>query len=164
MCPGWLLKEKGRVIILSLKKIISNYTFCCRTNSLGSNTDPNETAVPDGRDFKQLKTISGFSNLYADVSFYAAPSFDGFFFYVNTDWTNKAEVLIKCHPANFEIYKETGPGLYTNKVYTGTPKISGSTYSLVIPWSTAFGTVSSVQTWLYDMTGGDRLPDPPVVK
>lgn len=126
--------------------------------------DPSEAAVPDGRDFKQLKTISGFPNLYADVSFYAAPSFDEFFFYVNTDWTNKAEVLIKCHPANFEIYKETGPGVYTNKVYTGTPKISGNTYSLVIPWSTAFGTASSVQTWLYDMTGGDRLPDPPVVK
>lgn len=128
--------------------------------------DPNEPAVPDGRDFKLLKMVASSSNLFADITFYTAPSFDEFFFYANTDWESSAEVLIKCRPNNFEIYKKTGPGLYTNKVFTGTPSTSGNTYSLTIPLSTAFDGKGpgSIQIWLNDMTGKDRLPDLPVVK
>lgn len=126
--------------------------------------DPNEATVPDGRDFKQLKMISSNMYFFGDISFYAPPVFDEFFLYVSTDWTNEAEVLVRCHPGNFEVYKKTGPGLYTDKVFTGTPKTSGNVYSLAIPRATAFGGASSINVWLYDMTGKDRLPNLPLIK
>ncbi|MFA7060753.1 MAG: hypothetical protein WC156_08040 [Pedobacter sp.] len=121
--------------------------------------DPNEAAVPDARDYKMLRLVSDGARLYATITFHAAPVFDEFFLYANTGGTAAAEVLVKCHPNNFEVYKQTAPGLYNNKVYTGTPGKSGNDYSVNIPWSTAFGTADTVKVWLYDMTGKDRLPD-----
>jgi len=122
-------------------------------------SDQNEAAVPNERDYKLLRLVSDGSRLYATISFYSAPVFDEFFFYADTGGTNAAEVLIKCHPNNFEVYKQTLPGLYANKVYTGVPSKSGNNYSIVVPWNTSFGAAGSVNVWLYDMTGKDRLPD-----
>jgi hypothetical protein len=122
--------------------------------------DPNEATVSDSRDFKLLRLVSGgLGNLYATISFYGAPAFDEFFFYVDTTGSAAAEVLVKCHATNVEVYKQTLPGLYNNKVYTGTATKSGNDYSFTIPWDTSFGSVSSAKIWLYDMTGKDRLPD-----
>lgn len=129
----------------------------CRLAAWRAN--PNEPAVPDQRDFKLLRLVSNGASLYADISFYAVPNFDEIFFYVDTGGTNAAEVLVKCHLNNFEVYKQSTPGLYNIKVYTGTPVKSGMKYSLAIPWNTAFGSVPVVKVWLYDMTGKDRLPD-----
>jgi hypothetical protein len=127
--------------------------------------DPNESSVTNGRDFKLLRHVNNSLFLYATVSFYAAPSFDEFYFYVSTDGDAPAEVLIKCHPGNFEVYKETtqGTGLYNKKIHTGTPSISGNNYSISVPWDTVFAGATNLQIWLYDMTSKDRLPDPPIL-
>jgi hypothetical protein len=121
--------------------------------------DPNEAAVTNSRDFKLLRLVSSGTNLYATMSFYSTPVFDEFFFYVDTGGSAAAEVLVKCRPTSFEVYKQTQPGLYGNKVYTGTPSKSGNDYSIVVPWSASFGTADPLKIWLYDMTGKDRLPD-----
>ncbi len=122
-------------------------------------SDKNEGATSDARDFKLLKLVYGYTNLFARITFYAVPNFDEFFFYADTGLTDATEILIKCHMNNFEVYKQTAPGLYNNKIYTGTPGKSGNDYSLTIPWNTVFGSFNSVKIWLYDMTGKDRLPD-----
>ncbi|HOP39446.1 MAG TPA: hypothetical protein PLI53_00230, partial [Geobacteraceae bacterium] len=121
--------------------------------------DGNESAVTNSRDFKLLRLVSGMGRLYATISFYGAPAFDEFFFYVDTGGTSAAEVLVKCHGSNIEVYKQTQPGLFNNKVYTGTPTKKGNDYSFDIPWNTSFGSVSTAKVWLYDMTGKDRLPN-----
>ncbi|NTV67233.1 MAG: hypothetical protein HGB06_06040 [Chlorobaculum sp.] len=121
--------------------------------------DPNEAPVADARDFKLLRLVSSGSRLYATISFYSAPVFDEFFFYVDTAGTAAAEVLVRCHGNNVEVYKQTMPGLYNNKVYTGTVSKSGNDYSFSIPWDASFGAASIAKVWLYDMTTTDRLPD-----
>ncbi|ABL00177.1 hypothetical protein [Pelobacter propionicus] len=122
-------------------------------------SDPNETSVIDARDFKLIRLVSDGSRLYSTITFYGAPSFDEFFFYADTGGTAAAEVLVKCRPGSFDVYKQTSPGLFTNKVHSGTPSISGNSYSISVPWNTSYGTASQVKVWLYDMTGRDRLPD-----
>ena len=122
-------------------------------------SDPNEAPVADARDFKLLRLVSGVNRLYATISFYNAPVFDEFFFYVDTTGTAAAEVLVKCHGSNVEVYKQTLPGLYNNKVYTGAVSKSGNDYSFNIPWDTSFGAATTAKVWLYDMSTTDRLPD-----
>ncbi len=121
--------------------------------------DNNESSVTNSRDFKLLKLVSGMQRLYATISFYSAPVFNEFFFYVDTNGNTGAEVLVRCHENNVEVYKQTQPGLYNNKVYTGTAVKSGNNYSFDIPWNTTFGSATTANVWLYDMTGKDRLPD-----
>ncbi len=121
--------------------------------------DPNESSVTNARDFKLLRLVSGMGRLYAMTSFYAAPVFDEFFFYVDTGGSDAAEVLVKCHGSNVEVYKQTQPGLYGNKVYTGTVTKSGNDYSFDIPWDVSFGGATVAKVWLYDMAGKDRLPN-----
>jgi hypothetical protein len=122
-------------------------------------SDPNEASVTNSRDFKLLRLASNGAQIYATISFYSAPSLTEFFFYVDTGGSAAAEALVKCHGNNFEVYKQTQPGLYNDKVYTGTPTKSGNDYSIVVPWNTSLGTANPVKIWLYDMTGKDRLPD-----
>jgi len=122
-------------------------------------SDLNESTVANARDYKLLRLVSDGIRLYATISFYGTPVFNEFFFYVDTGGTSAAEVLVKCHSNNVEVYKETQPGLFGNKIYTGTPSKSGKDYSFVIPWNNSFGTVNQVKVWLYDMTGKDRLPN-----
>jgi len=123
------------------------------------NADANEPSVIDSRDFKQLRLVSGMGRLYATISFYSAPVLDEFFFYVDTSDNAAAEVLVKCHGNNVEVYKQTQPGFYNNKVYTGTVTKNGNDYAFDIPWDISFGAVSTARIWLYDMTGMDRLPN-----
>lgn len=121
--------------------------------------DGNESAVTNSRDFKLLGLVSGMGRLYATISFYSTPAFNEFFFYADTSGSTAAEVLVRCHGNNVEVYKQTKPGLYNNKVYTGTATKSGKTYSFNIPWNTSFGNVNAAKIWLYDMSGKDRLPN-----
>ncbi|WP_334110132.1 copper amine oxidase N-terminal domain-containing protein [Thermodesulfitimonas autotrophica] len=131
----------------------------CKLAAWGA--DPNEIAVADAQDFKLLKLVPSRdeSQLEAGIEFYGAPNLAEFFFYVDTTGDAAADVLVRCHPANFEVYRQTSPGWFNTKVYTGTPVVSGKTYSLAVPWETAFGSANPVKVWLYDMTGKDRLPD-----
>lgn len=78
-------------------------------------TDPDETTVANGRDFKLLRMITGTLSFYAKVTFYAAPSFDEFFVYISTDSDAPAEILVKCHPDSYDVYKETTAGSGLNK-------------------------------------------------
>jgi len=122
-------------------------------------SDGNEPAVTDSRDFKLLRLVSGMGRLYATVSFYSAPVVDEFFFYVDTTGSAGAEVLVRCHGSNVEVYKQTLPGMYNDKVYTGTVTKSGNEYSFDIPWDISFGALTTARVWLYDMTSTDRLPN-----
>ncbi|MBM9613807.1 hypothetical protein JWJ90_05840 [Desulfobulbus rhabdoformis] len=122
-------------------------------------SDANESAVTNGRDFKELRLVSGMGRLYAKVSFYAPPTFNEFFFYLDTSGDAAAEVLVKCHPTNVEVYKQTQPGLFNNKVYTGAASKKGNDYSFDIPWNTSLGAAGSAKIWLYDMGVKDRLPN-----
>lgn len=128
--------------------------------------DPNEPSVPDGRDFQLLKIVASGMYLFSDITFYGSPNFDEFYFYVDTNRDNSADVLIKCHPNNFEIYQKTGTGIYNNKVFTGTSTIKGNIYSMAIPLDIASGgnDVSITPLLLYDPVSGERLPDLPVIK
>ncbi len=128
--------------------------------------DPNEPSVPDGRDFQLLKIVASGMYLFSDITFYGSPNFDEFYFYVDTNRDNSADVLIKCHPNNFEIYQKTGTGTYNNKVFTGTSTIKGNIYSMAIPLDIASGgnDVSITPLLLYDPVSGERLPDLPVIK
>ncbi|MBO8092580.1 MAG: hypothetical protein J7D60_04660 [Prosthecochloris sp.] len=121
--------------------------------------DGNEPAVTNSRDFRLLGLVSGMGRLYATISFYSAPVFDEFFFYIDTGGTPAAEVLVKCHAGNVEVYKQTQPGLFGNKVYTGTVTKSGNDYSFDIPWEASLGGATTAKIWLYDMAGTDRLPN-----
>ncbi|OQA06478.1 MAG: hypothetical protein BWY65_02183 [Firmicutes bacterium ADurb.Bin373] len=128
--------------------------------------DPDEPSITNnGRDFKLLRTISSNSFFFATVTFYAKPNFDEFFMYISTDYDAPAEILVRCHPASYDAYKETtsGTGLFDKKIYSGSAIISGNNYSLTIPIKTVFGNATANQVWLYDMTSQDRLPDPPIL-
>jgi hypothetical protein len=121
--------------------------------------DNNEGAVADGRDYRQLRMVTDSGKLHATITFQGTPAFDEFFFYASNTPTAGATVLVKCHPTNFEIYKPTTPGAFTNKVYTGGVIKSGNNYTMVIPWDTVFGTGSPIYVWLYDPVSTDMLPD-----
>jgi hypothetical protein len=124
--------------------------------------DPNEAATADDRDFKQLDLQSAITSLNADISFYGAPTIDGLFFYADTDKgaTSGAEVCITCYKNSFNVRKSSaGNGYYDVLLYTGTPILSGTKYSLSIPWDTCFGSANQLGVWLYDMNGMDRLKD-----
>jgi hypothetical protein len=106
-----------------------------------------------------MRLVAHSNQLFADVEFYAPPAVSEFFFYADTGGGQEAEVLVKARAGNFEVYKHTGSGTYNNKVHTGTPRIEGRTYSMVIPWDTAFGGATTVKAWTYDMGVRDRMPD-----
>lgn len=121
--------------------------------------DPNELSVPDSRDFKQITLQSTGTNLNADIDFYAVPTLSEFFFYADTDGVAGADVCIYCHQSDFKVYKATSAGYFNNLVYTGVPTITGTKYSLSIPWSTSFGSANTLGIWLYDMSAKDRIKD-----
>ncbi|GEM_PF-374918 len=122
-------------------------------------SDLNETSVPDYRDFKQLQLLSDGSTLYAKVTFHGMANFDELFLYLDTNGSGGAEVLVKLHPLTYEVYKQSQPGLYGIKSFTGSPKTTVNSYMVAIPWVSSFGAVNSVRVWLYDITGKDRMPD-----
>ena len=128
----------------------------CRLSVWAS--DPNEGSVPNNQDFYLLRLVAD-GSLHADVYFYDTPNFNSFYFYVDTGGSAAAEILVRCYPDKYEVNKQTSPGLYNNKVYTGTPYKSGKIYSIKIPWNTAFGTKNTIKVWLYNMSVKDRIPN-----
>jgi hypothetical protein len=121
--------------------------------------DPNEPAVPDNRDFRMIDAISNGTNLTILITFYGIPVFDEFLLYIDANNNGTAEVQVKCHKNNFEIYKQTQTDEYTNKVFTGVPGLNGKTYQISIPQKITFGKANTVGIWTYESTGKDRLPD-----
>ncbi|MEO1682325.1 MAG: hypothetical protein AAFS06_03595 [Cyanobacteria bacterium J06631_12] len=122
--------------------------------------DPAESGVAAGKNFQSLSLrCQGRDIILADIDFYSNVSLGNFFFYFSTDDRMGADILVRCSRTSFEVAKATRPGLHNNVVYKGKPRISGQRYSLQLPWNRIFGSVDSVETWLYSMETKDRLPD-----
>lgn len=124
-------------------------------------SDVNEPAIADGRDFADVR-MDRTNNLTVQLKFYAAPTADEFFMYADTGGTSAAEICVKCHAGDFQVYKLTSTGGLGAQLFSGTPSISGSNYNMIMPYATCFGTVQKPKFWFYDMTSKDRLPDMPV--
>jgi len=123
--------------------------------------DSNEPDVQDGKDFSKVKILcpKGEDSIGVEVNFYANPSLSEFFLYFSIDEDSEAEVLIRCLSNKFEIAKETGSGIFTNVIFSGIPAIADNSYSIKFPYSQIFGTLDTVNLWLYAMDGQDRIPD-----
>lgn len=122
-------------------------------------SDPDEAAIPNSKDFRQiiLRIMGGY--LYTDIIFYSSMNLSEFFYYFSTDADAAAEICVRCKRNEFEVAKETKPGWYNTVIYRGTPNVSGSRYSLRLPWSRIFGRLETIKLWLFSMDGRDRLPD-----
>ncbi len=126
--------------------------------------DPNESGVPDGKDFKTSTVNWNDPNLVANVYFYADIDLNEFFFYFDHNDDSKADFLIKCKRDEFRVLKESTPGsgLYDVLKYTGTPALSAGHYRLEFPLAALeleFDPNVLTYYWFYAMDGGDRMPD-----
>lgn len=130
--------------------------------------DPNEPEIHDGKDFLKVKLSEQDTKLKIETLFNSTPiHLTQFSFYINTDVEVAAEILVKCSLDRYEVFKETSPGSYTNKVYEGRPVIGTTTsdgrsvasYKFELPWRDIFGDMDTVEFWFYAMDGKDRLPD-----
>jgi hypothetical protein len=130
--------------------------------------DPNETNVPDNRDFKdtKLEFESASGDITANVLFYDAPNLGSFWIYISIDNDNLPEYKVTCHASYFSIREHTPSGTVGPEVYRETPTVNGRKYTLVIPIKAMGlndGTRRILKYWFFWMSGGtsasDRLPD-----
>ena len=129
-------------------------------------TDPDETDIPNGKDFMSIKPYKVGSNLKSVIKFYANWDSSQFKYYFSIDTIGTADFVVRCYADRFIIKKGAflNAGLYDIEVYRGTPTVSGDTYTLEIPWSELEGefqgydSLEKVDLWLA-FVGGDRLPD-----
>jgi hypothetical protein len=121
--------------------------------------DPNEAAVLDGKDFRFITLYKTDHNLKTTIEFYRDIQLDEFYYYFSTDTDMVAEIQVRCESDKFEAAAETRPGFYSDVLYTGTPTVTGDTYTLVFPWQTVFGSSTVAKFWLYASDGKDRLPN-----
>ena len=126
--------------------------------------DPNESGIPDGKDFKDSKVKMVGNNLVTDIYFYGNLTLSEFFYYFDHDNSCDADYLVKCRPTEFKVYKEstTSPGLFENLKYSGSPTISSTHYHLEFPLAALDLDRSSEWTtyyWFFAMDGRDRMPD-----
>lgn len=152
--------EKG--VYLMEKKIFIALAILGLVLFLGGCDDPNESGVPDGKDFKRSTVTHNLVNVTTDVIFYNNYASMEFFYYFDHDSDGDAEFLVRCGAGSFTVSKESSPGMYDILKYSGTPVVSGDTYHLEFPLSALeldpkveFNT----RYWFFEMTGGDRMPD-----
>jgi hypothetical protein len=143
------------------KRAVATILIVMLVTLLAGCAEPNESNIPDGKDFKEIKfqcNAQG-DSISVEIEFYAPPVLNEFFLYFSTDDDADAEICVRCRPSNFEVAKETDTGLHTTVIYTSTPTVSGTFYSLELPWSQIFGSLDIIDVWLYAMDGQDHLPD-----
>ncbi|MCD4847507.1 MAG: hypothetical protein K8R76_04880 [Candidatus Aegiribacteria sp.] len=127
--------------------------------------DPNESGIEDCKDFKDATVAYSGGDLNTEIEFYDDMCLSEFYYYFNTDTDPEADFLVRCHPTEFTVSKESAisPGLYDDLKYTGIPVISGVYYRLEFPFSVLenMPTVAPVTVgyWFYAMDGSDRMPD-----
>jgi hypothetical protein len=126
--------------------------------------DPNESGIPDGKDFKDDNVKIVADNLVTDIYFYSNLTLDEFFYYFDKDNDCDADYLVKCHPNDFKVYKESSvsPGLFDILKYSGTPTLIGTHYHLEFPLSALDLSRSFEWTtyyWFFAMDGRDRMPN-----
>lgn len=123
-------------------------------------SDPNEPGIVDGKDFKDITFVchqDGTVTLKLD--FYGRPQIAEFFVYFNIDDDSAAEMAITVGQRTFTVARETGPGVYGDIVFRGTPLVTETSFSISVPWNSLLGNKYVVGVWVYSMDGGDRLPD-----
>jgi len=91
-------------------------------------SDPNEPEIPDGKDFKDLNIKLVGNNMSADLYFYGSFNLSEFFFYFDNDNDCSADFLIKCRPSEFNVYKESDSGVYTDLKYSGIPNFDDTRF------------------------------------
>jgi hypothetical protein len=121
--------------------------------------DVNETSIPDGKDFKEIRLSVRDGHLYTSIYFFGEMNTTVFYYYFSTDNDPEADILVRCMRNRFEVAKETRPGLYNRIVYRGTPEITSSSYKLHFPWFRVFYRKFNIKLWLFCMDGRDRLPN-----
>jgi hypothetical protein len=119
--------------------------------------DPNESAVPDNRDFRKLQMEKDSNYIYAIISWYGIPSLEEFLLLFSTDADEDEEIMVRCQRDNFEAFGLTGTGEAGVNLFRGTPYTTGSSYYLAIPRSTVFGNNPINDFWLFDRDTGDIL-------
>ena len=128
----------------------------------GCQADPNESSIPDGKDFKDFDVNLAGDDVITDIYFYGTLTLTEFFYYYDTDSDDGADFLIKCRPTEFKVYKETGSGIYTDLKYSGVPALSGAHYHLEFPLSALEldgHHEFNIFYWFFAMDSGDRMPD-----
>ncbi len=130
----------------------------------GCPADPDEAGISNGRDFKDFDVELAGGTVITDIYFYGHLTLPEFFYYYETavDKNNQAGFLIKCRPAEFAIYKESGSGAFTDLRYSGAPTVSSDRYHLEFPLS-ALELNSrhefNIFYWFFAESSGDRMPD-----
>ena len=125
--------------------------------------DPNESAVPDGKDFRAAQVTLDGSDIVSTIEFYSTFDDGEFFYYINTG--EHPYFLVKCRPGSFEVLKEeAGPpwGGFYDSLYTGTPTSSGNEYALEFPLGAIEllpNTEFNFRYWFFFMESGDRMPN-----
>ena len=125
-------------------------------------TDANESGIPDGQDFRDFNVRLQGDNVISDIYFYENLALAEFFYYYDTDSDTGADFLIRCRPAEFKVYKETGSGIFTDLKYSGVPTVNGDHYHLEFPLSALERDRHhefTIYYWFFAMTGRDRMPD-----
>ncbi|NPV82539.1 MAG: hypothetical protein HPY46_03005 [Candidatus Aminicenantes bacterium] len=122
-----------------------------------SATDPNEGAIPDGKDFESIHLYRSNNRLRSEVKFYDIITLSyPFFIYVDVDGDSTPEIRITCGLTGFQARTYPAGEL----IYAGTPSVIKDTYIMEYIWTDVFPT-SPIRIWLLadDRDGYDKLPD-----
>jgi hypothetical protein len=138
-----------------LGKVVSSYCACSPPNltqfatqsksRLGTwyrNSVVRQEVPPTDR-LSVMQVHSDGGTFYVRLLFGAATGTDNEFqIYANAIGGNGAKVLVKCHLNDFEVYKESAPGVYDNFLLRGVPYRAlffQYQYLVGIPWNDTFG-------------------------
>jgi hypothetical protein len=122
-----------------------------------SATDPNEGAIPDGKDFESIRLYRMNTSFKSLVTFYENIALTyPFYVYADVDADPEPEIRITCMPGSYEA--RTFPA--GELIYLGTPSVIRDTYYMEFVWDSVFPT-SPVRIWLLtdDRDGYDKMPD-----
>jgi hypothetical protein len=110
---------------------------------------PQQVARGDCVDNVQVCWDGG--TFYVRVEFWAAHDADNEFqINVNAVGGNGAKVRIICHLNNFQVYKESAPGVYDTFLLRGVPyKMFNNQYLAAIPWNETFGNATGATLAVY---------------
>lgn len=129
---------------------------------VGGCDDPDESSVPNGKDFRRSTVNHNGVNVTTDVTFYNNYASMEFFYYFDHDNDQRADFLVRCNAGSFTVSKESSSGMYDILKYSGTPVVSGKTYHLEFPLSALEldpGVEFGTHYWFFEITAKDRMPD-----
>jgi hypothetical protein len=116
----------------------------------------NNEAVSDERDFKALHMLSENGMLYLTTLFYSTSALGEFHVFIDTNGDGSPENEVACRQDAYSIFKKGSSGLCDQLVSMYAPVKDGDSYMICIPWD-VLGS-NSIQFYLYDDVGKDRMP------